>query len=144
MLNNSDLILGATLINQSNNFTVNNLGNLTDIVIPTASVLSGGGTVTLAGSTNSSRITDNSGSNGVFTNVDNTLEGRGQIGANTLQIINQVGGLIDANSTGNTLTLDPNAAGGLQNQGTLRATNGGILVFAAGEFTNTGATIEAT
>ncbi len=61
---------------------------------------------------------------------------------------NQANGLVDANLSGQILTINPNQ-NGLINQGTFRASNGGILQltgdnsFGLAEFTNTGGTISA-
>ncbi|QDS97986.1 beta strand repeat-containing protein [Adhaeretor mobilis] len=140
-LDNSDLFINGTIDNQSDNFTITNVGNATDLTVATSATLSGGGTITLDGSSNSSRILDNSGADGVLTNANNTLQGRGQIGVNSLEIINQASGLIDANSIGNKLTIDPNS-GGVTNQGILRASSGGILELESGDFANSN-TIEA-
>ena len=57
----------------------------------------------------------------------------------------QTGGIISANVSGLTLNVDPSASGGLINQGTMQATNGGVLRlngFGGGTFTNSG-TIKA-
>ena len=65
---------------------------------------------------------------------------------NEIGIINQAAGVIDANVSGYSLDLDPNAANGLTNQGLLRATNGGILGLSGsggGGFDNTGGRIIA-
>ena len=80
------------------------MGNATDLRLAAATTLNGGGTVTLAQNT-ASRITGDD----VFrlTNVDNLIQGRGQIGANSITITNQA--TIDANVAGQTLTLDPAA-----------------------------------
>ena len=59
--------------------------------------------------------------------------------------MNQAAGLISANVSGLTLNVDPSAGGGLVNQGTMQAINGGVLRlngFGGGTFTNSG-TIKA-
>ena len=60
-----------------------------------------------------------------LTNADNTIQGYGVIGNGGLTVINQAAGTINANSSGNTLTLNGN--GGITNMGILEATSGGIL-----------------
>ena len=60
-----------------------------------------------------------------LTNADNTIQGYGVIGNGGLTVINQAAGTINANSSGNTLTLNGN--GGVANMGILEATSGGIL-----------------
>ncbi|MEQ8835620.1 MAG: hypothetical protein RID07_02315, partial [Lacipirellulaceae bacterium] len=142
-LDNSDLLINGTIDNQSSDFTITTAGNLTDVIIPTSATLSGGGTVTLGGANNNARIVDNGGGNSVLTNANHTIQGRGQIGANTLEIINQAGGLINANDSSGTLVVDPNASGGLTNQGTMRASAGANLILQAGNFNNAGGVVEA-
>ncbi len=141
--NNTDLGLTGT-INNTGSITVTNIGNVTDIEIQAAgAILTGGGTITLQGTTDSSRIMGVGGS--TLTVANQTIQGRGQLGANSIGIVNQTGNLIDANSSGNLLTIDPSAAG-MTNQGTLRASNGGIVVLTGnggGAFTNTNGMIEA-
>ena len=144
--NNTDLFLNGSIVNSSTNFNVTNAGNLTDVVIDGATSLSGGGSLTLSGSSNNSRILDQSGDDGVLTIVNNTLQGHGSIGVDTLQIVNQTGGLIDANASGKTLTVDPRTGGNVVNTGTMRASSGGELVLDGlngGSFQNTGGQIEA-
>ena len=54
-----------------------------------------------SGVINNARVSDNADAEGVLENVDNTIQGRGQIGGNNLQVINSVDGVIKANdSTG--------------------------------------------
>jgi hypothetical protein len=70
----------------------------------------------------------------------------GSLGANEIGIVNQAGGVIDANVAGLFLNVDPNAANGLLNLGLMRASNGGILRLngnGGGVFDNDGGTILA-
>ncbi len=85
--------------------------------------LVGGGTVTLNGV--NARIRDADSSSGTLVNTDNTINGYGGLGNGQLGLNNQVGGTVNANSTGNTLYLNTNV--GTTNAGTLSATNGGTL-----------------
>ena len=139
--NNASLHTSGAIVN-SGTITLNSGGNITELRLSADTTLTGGGTVTLA-LNDASRIAGD----GLFrlTNVDNLIQGRGQLGANSITITNQA--LIDANVTGQTLTIDPaNAANAFINSGTLRASNGGILLLTgsgAGDFTNTGHTIQA-
>src|SRR5204862_286363 len=68
-----------------------------------------------------------------------TIQGAGQIGANSMGLNNQ--GLIDANQS-SLLTIDPSATG-VTNTGTLWASSGATLRLQNGTFTNTGGTISA-
>ncbi len=142
--NNSDLELVGSVTN-SGTIDVNSTGNATDIRIEGQVNLDGGGTVRLGGATNASRILDETGAlSGILNNVDNVIEGNGQIGFNRLAVIN--GGTINANSAGQTLTLDPrNSDAEFTNNGTLRASDGGELVLSGGtgRFLNTAGLIDA-
>jgi hypothetical protein len=128
--------------------TINNTGSillngvsattLLDVSGPThAATLTGGGTVTMSNSANNTI--------GVFggglTNLNNTIQGAGQIGNTQMGLNNQ--GTIDANIGGagaNPLII--NTAGTGSNTGTMKATNGGTLEVLA-SFNNTGGNIEA-
>ena len=94
--------------------------------------------ISLGGTTNARII---GVGNPQLTIVDQTIEGFGQIGVNSLAINNQ-GNTIDANSPNNPLVLDPNA-GGFTNTGILQASNDGRLEFNAGVYTNSGGVIRA-
>ena len=130
--------------------------NYTNLVISGAGgtvTLSGGGIVSL-GNTTLNQIFGATGSE-TLTNVNNTIEGGGEIGNNNLPygeltLINQ--GTIDANLS-TPLTIDPNS-GGVTSTGTLEATGGGTLTlygFGGGSadpgsttFANAGGTILST
>ncbi len=101
--------------------------------------LSGGGTVTLAGN-GSNYIQQNGGGSYTLTNVDNTIQGYGQIGSNGLSLNNQAAGTINANVSGTTLYL--NGGGAITNTGLLEATNGGTLSI-YNNVANTGGNITA-
>ena len=105
--------------------------------------LTGGGTVNLINNFSVIGGVDNHR----LTNANNIIQGAGHLGANQIVMTNQANGLVDANFTGQTLTINPNP-NGLINEGTFRASNGGILELVgegsfSGQFTNTGATISA-
>ena len=73
--------------------------------------LQGGGTVTLSTATGGGNaIIDQAAGGETLTNVNNTIQGEGIIGFNGLTVVNQVGGTINANSSGGseitTLTID--------------------------------------
>lgn len=145
VLNNTDLALSGA-INNTGSITINNLGNLTDIEVQSSgATLTGGGVITLQGTTDFSRIMGVAGSP-TLTIANQTIQGRGQLGANSIGIVNQTGNLIDANSSGFILQVDPSAAGNMINQGTMRASGGGVLQLTgsgAGNFNNAGGLIEA-
>ena len=141
-LNNANMVLVGT-INNLGSIVVTNTGSTTDIQVNSAVSLEGGGTITLAGTNTNSRLLDATGSDGVLTNVDNTIEGHGNIGVNSLMIVNQAQGLIDANSTSGTLTVNPPTGSNLVNMGTMRASGGGTLILTSGDFDNSGGMIQA-
>ena len=143
--NNTDLLLNG-IIDNSGTIDVTTAGNATDVVIDVATTLMGGGKLTLGGSSSASRILDASGTNGVLTNSNHTVEGQGQIGVNSIGLVNESTSVIDANVATQTLTIDPSAAG-VNNQGMMKASNGGQLTLSGGgsgggTFTNSG-TIKA-
>ena len=105
-------------------------------VQPAGATLTGGGTIVLTGNTNA-RI-DGVG-NPVFNIVDQVIEGRGNIGTNTLSVVNHSNGLINANELGQQLNVDPDP-NGFVNDGIMQASNGGVLRidgFGGGDFDNT-------
>ena len=125
--------------NNSGSIEVNGVAGIADLqVASSGATLDDGGTVTF--NHPNARI---SGLSGATLNIaDQTLQGFGQIGSNTVELINATGGFIDANSAGNTLTIDTNAAGGV-NQGTMQASSGGILRINGSNLDNAGSSIQA-
>lgn len=142
--NGSDLGLSGTINNQGL-ITAASTGSITDIEIQqTGAVLTGGGTINLTGS-NNARI---NGINGVLTIDNQTIQGRGQVGANSIATILNSDALIDANSNGNTLAIDGSSTissseFGTVNNGVMRASNGGILQLGNDSFDNTNGVVEA-
>ena len=130
------------LIDNQSDITILNPGNqFTDLVIDGATRLEGEGTITLAGpNTNFSRITGVG--DGVLTNVDNTIQGAGRAGNGLVRIVNEADGTINANAIGQSLTLGPVAGSALVNRGRLIASNGGTLVFGAGQYDNANGLID--
>ena len=110
-------------------------GDLTNLVVAGPTVtLNGGGTVVLGDLSGNNRLYGASGAD-VLVNVDNLIEGAGQLGAGQLTFINK--SLVDATGT-NALVL--NAA--VTNTGTIEATGpGGLSILST--VNNTGGTIEA-
>ena len=86
--------------------------------------LSGGGTVNLSVASGGGNAFLR-GSGVTLTNVDNTIQGAGNIGdSGALALVNQA--KVDANATGQTLAVN-GGNGGITNTGLLEATNGGTL-----------------
>ncbi len=120
------------------NILLNSTGGFTDFVLSNNVTLSGSGVLSLVAA-------DRIRGTGILTNAGNTIEGEtsnsGSLGADEIGIVNQARGVISANVSGLTLVVDPNASNGLVNQGTMEATNGGILLLSGnggGAFTNSG------
>ncbi len=109
----------------------------TDIVVTDDTTLTGGGTISLSGA--NPGITGNLA--GLDLTVDGqTIQGQGALGRNVIDIINN--GVIVANVSGETLTIDT-AAGGLMNAGDIEATNSGTLAIAGTIVNNAGGSITA-
>ena len=120
-------VLENTLINHGTLFP--STGEV--IFIASDTTLSGGGVVALP-DTNSKIY--NLGSNRTLTNTDNVLRGGGQIGYDSLSVINGPAGIIQADISG--LSLRLNGSGTFTNNGLFAARNGGTLLRASGTFTN--------
>ncbi len=139
--NNTDTTIRGT-INNSGNIVLNSTGNLTRLILGSAVQLTGGGAVNLVGGGNAQII-----GSFTLTNVDNTIQGFGNLGGNSATFVNQAGGVVNANVTGQALFVDPgNAANAFVNQGLMEATNGGLLQLTGGgggAFVNTGGVILA-
>ena len=106
--------------------------------------LTGGGTVTLSTITSSggNAFIQENAAGLTLTNTNNVIQGNGVIGNSGLTLVNSTGGTVDANVSGNTLTM--NGGGGTTNTGLLEATNGGGLAFNGTAVTNTGGNITAS
>ncbi|MEM1027816.1 MAG: hypothetical protein AAGJ38_07005 [Planctomycetota bacterium] len=107
--------------------------------------LTGGGTIILAGP--DARVTDITGTQ-TLTIADQTIEGQGFLGSNTIKVQIDAGSLVHANASGGVLRLDPaNVAGEgeFSNAGTVRASSGARIELTRsgnGSFANSG-TMEA-
>ena len=103
----------AGTITNSGSILLESSSNFTDLTVSGNATLAGSGAVTLQ---NFARITGT----GVLTNAS-TIQGssgnNSGIGNGSLGIINQSGGLIDANVAGLSLYVSPNLTTGLVNQG---------------------------
>ena len=139
--NNSDTRITGTIVN-TGTIEIASTGNQTDLEVAVGgATLTGGGTVTLTGIF--AGINDASGTQ-TLTIADQTIQGRGNIGRNTSDVINQAGNLVHANVAAEILEIDVVSL--FTNAGTLRASNGGVLQLndgGVGDFANAGGTIEA-
>jgi large repetitive protein len=126
---------GATtgMIDNSGTIALGATGNGASLMASGNVRLTGGGTVTMSNS--SENLIDQAASNSTLTNVNNTIEGSGNIGDNGLSLNNQ--SLIDANQSSALLV----AASAITNTGTLEATGGGTLEIHSSSVTNTNGTI---
>ena len=85
--NDADTHVSGTLTN-TGSITLNSVGNLTRLILDGDTILQGGGTIIL-NEPNNSQITGS----GLLTNVDNLIQGYGNIGANGVQFLNETGGV---------------------------------------------------
>ena len=125
--NNSDLGIEGTITNSGDigfDSTTNFQADLE--VQADGATLTGGGTVTLSG-VNAGINSISSGSDLIID--DQTIQGDGAIGRNLIDITINAGATIDANVTGETIFVDPSGSGPLTSDGTLSASNGGIIDF---------------
>ena len=142
--NGFSLSLGGSsggTINNAGHLNINSTGAATGLQVNLAiggAMLTGGGMLTM--SNNPNNVIGALG--GALTNVNNTIQGAGQIGNTQMGLNNQ--GVINANVGGsgaNPLIVYPTGTG--SNTGTMEATNGGTLELQA-SFNNTGGQIEAS
>jgi len=106
--------------------------------------LTGGGTVTLNDTTGAAdAFISGDASGATLTNVNNTIQGSGQLGfGNGLTLVNQAGGVVNANQAGRVLYINP--YNGVTNQGLIEATSGGALNFSQNlPVNNSGGTISS-
>ncbi len=134
------LTLLGTITNQGT-IALNNNDYNTDLVVGAPTVtLTGGGTVVLDNGFGN-RIYGAVGTD-VLVNVNNTIQGGGQIGAGQMILVNEAKGIIDANQA---TSLDLTSAGGgtITNAGLIEATGAGGLVVQTNINSSTGGTILA-
>ena len=132
---NDDIAVIAGTITNNGMINIQASNNATDLEITSSATLAGTGNVTMSNSANN-QITGG----GTLTNQQ-TIQGSGQIGVNSLTLINSSTGIIDANQS-TILYINPN--GGTTNTGMMEATAGGTLEFTTDAVTNTNGTISAT
>lgn len=115
----------------------------------TTSVFASGGDVLFTGtgvlnganSGGTSRILGVTATDRLINDTAHTIRGRWQIGANAGGLVNH--GLVDADINAAIMTVDPSTASSVTNDGTMRASNGGILQLTGGTYANTGGTVSA-
>jgi hypothetical protein len=134
--NNADLYFAGT-INNTGSISLNAVANNTRILANGSFTLTGSGTVNMNQTGAGQPQIVNTGT---LTNNGNFIRGAGAIGGNSLRVINNA--VIQADLPATSIVFDaPNAAGGITNNGLLRATSGGQLYFtgnAGGTFAGTG------
>ncbi len=108
-----------------------------------STALNGGGTVTMNDTTGAAAALIEGGGRSTLTNVNNTIQGSGQLGfGNGLALVNQSGGVVNANQAGRVLYVNPLI--GVTNQGLMEANSGGSLDFVLGlTVNNAGGTISS-
>lgn len=141
-------VYGTSIVNQNNGTSGYGVGGIqldangapASLIIANANTsLSGGGTVYMEDPSNA-RIYGSSPSN-VLTNVDNTIEGTGNIGYNSMALVNS--GTIEA-SGGPTRPLTIQTSNGTTNTGILEASGSSNLILDGDTYTNAGGTILAS
>ena len=137
MGDNTQLFVAGTIAN-SGLIQLVTAGNNTVLTINGAVKLQGGGTLTMTEGTSGGAAVINQENSGTLTNVDNIIQGAGQIGNNGLVLTNQAVGIINANST-KPLLINSNS---VTNQGLMEATAGGTLQINT-TVVNAGATISS-
>ncbi len=136
LANNSDLYLGGSIANHGT-IALQSGGNLTELRVGGGQTvtLGGGGVVSLSNNPNN-LIRDANNATGKLINVDNLIQGSGNIGNAQMALDNQAAGVINANQS-TTLNLNPNGAG-FSNEGLMQATGPGTLQLLNGNFDQTG------
>jgi hypothetical protein len=135
--NNTLTVNGGTISN-AGTITINGGGGANSILnLGASTALSGGGTLNLSTTASGGGSAYIQGNGTTLTNSE-TIQGEGVIGNGSLALNNQLGGVIDANSTGGGLisSLVLNGSGNITNAGTLEATNSGVLVINNGVTVN--------
>jgi hypothetical protein len=129
ILNGVTVSTGSTYAALGTTFLQGTITNNGKFTVPNTTLQVNGGDVTLAGGGTvqmSSGAFLNQSSGGLtLHNVNNTIEGAGQLGQNGLALDNKSGGTVNANVSAGTLFL--NGGGAVANAGLLEATNSGTL-----------------
>ena len=132
---------GTTITNLNNTSPLGGITlNSSSLIIGSSAVtLTGGGLIDLNGGT--SNLIYGADSGDVLTNVNNTIQGSGNIGNNSMGLVNQ--GTIDANIGNRSDPLTIQTTVEQPTGGILEATAGGNLILNGGAYNNAGGTILA-
>jgi hypothetical protein len=133
--NNNAAVVHGTLVNNGT-WSLNSLGNSTDLYCNAGATLSGPGSIVMSNNGNNRILTDNTACTNA---LGHTIRGAGQLLVNTGGMVNAGTIIADQNAA---LVVDPNGVN-FANTGTLRAASGGTLILTAGTFVNTNGLIEA-
>ncbi|TVR95524.1 MAG: hypothetical protein EA406_13810, partial [Rhodospirillales bacterium] len=128
-------------IDNTGEIRLNSIGSTTELVILDDVTLAGDGVLSMS-NVAVNRIFGNAATNVLTNTSDHTIRGSGQLGVNSMGLINQ--GLILADQSAG-LTVQLNNADGIErvNEGTMRASDGATLTIASTNLDNTGGLIEA-
>src|SRR5262249_37603985 len=140
LLNNQYLSITGAIDNQGS-INLLSVGNDTRLVVDApGATLTGGGIVALSDYANNKIVGDPTIA--TLTNVDNVIEGAGQLGFGQLTLVNQAGGMVRANA-GNALVIDT-ASETTVNSGLFEATGaGGLIILDTTVDGSTGGVIQA-
>ena len=127
--NNQRLGIAGDSLQNSGLISINSNGNPTGLIVGNRVELSGAGIVELGNGAHPANSRISSTTNGTLVNIDNRIQGRGNLGVNTAGFENLQNGIINANFDQNSLLLDPANDLTFRNQGTIQASNGGTLVL---------------
>jgi hypothetical protein len=137
----NSIVLANTITNVGTINLVSGNILLTETSTPGNTTLTGGGTVNLGGYGISGQTSNSP--NGTLTNVNNRIQGAG--GLSYITLYNQSVGVINANTSGQTLSITGST---VNNSGILEASNGGTLQLGGGHYSGgptyvNGGTIQA-
>ncbi len=137
-------------ITSSGTIGLNSTAYNSDLIVGSPTVtLNGGGTILLSDNNTADRIYGSLAAN-VLDNVNNTIEGSGQLGAGQLTLVNGAAGVIDATGASNQLTIstgelvtndgliESTGAAGLALQSTVSNATGTILAAGSTIYLNGG------
>ena len=141
-----EVVTGETMtllgtINNTGTIGLNSSGYASDLIIASPTVtLTGSGTLVLTDNNESNRIYGAATSN-VLDNVNNIIEGSGQIGAGQLTLLNGAAGVIDATGTNDQLVISTGAL--VTNNGLIEATGPAGLALESTVSNTTGTILAA-